>query len=149
MDSQILEYFGLDSGDPELKLAESQVNHDLAMLNQLIAERESIFPSLDDFATESGIDKDTLDDFEHDPLDFTLEFIRLYALSVGAEVHHHVSTADDRKSHEGWKEYWLLMKSRGNVTSFSAANRHSVTSVEDWKNSKFPIKVPKSGRAVV
>lgn len=149
MDSQILEYFGLDSNDPDIKLAENQVNHDLSMLNQLITEREERFPSIDDFSTESGIDKETLEDFEHDPLDFTLEFVRLYALSVGAEIHHHVSTEEERLANDGWKKHLTLRYSRGNVTTFPSDAENKTYSIDEWKKFRLPMRKPGTGRAVV
>lgn len=149
MDSQILEYFGLDSDDPDIKLAESQVNHDLSMLNQLITERENRFPSVDEFSAESGIDKATLEDFEHDPLDFTLEFVRLYALSVGAEIHHHVSTEEERLANDGWKKHLTLRYSRGNVTTFPSDAEHTTYSIDEWKKNGLLMNKPKTGRAAV
>lgn len=86
----VTQMFGVKSTDPDLQLAEKQLDNDIEMLETLIAARESKYPVIDEFSKLSGIRRDYLESFEHDPVDFSLEFVRLYALSLGAEVTHSV-----------------------------------------------------------
>lgn len=90
LSDSVTQMFGIESSDPDLHRAEKQLSNDVEMLETLISARESKYPAIDEFARISGIRRDYLERFEHDPVDFSLEFVRLYALSLGAEVTHSV-----------------------------------------------------------
>ena len=86
----VTQMFGVKSTDPDLQLAEKQLDNDIEMLETLISAHQDRHPVIGDFSRLSGIHQDDLERFEHDPVDFSLEFVRLYALSLGAEVTHSV-----------------------------------------------------------
>ena len=93
IDQGLASAFGIDVEDPRVSLAVRQISNDEEFLSQLVDERKRKFPDLADFSHQTGIDLPTLGRFEHDPIDFTLDFIRLYALGVEAEITHTVHTS--------------------------------------------------------
>ncbi|QGU03085.1 hypothetical protein CKALI_11205 [Corynebacterium kalinowskii] len=80
----------VDIESEQAMLALDQLNIDTVMLEQLISERKRLFPSLSEFAKTVGMDEESIETFEVDPLDFSLAFVRLYALGVRAKIEHNV-----------------------------------------------------------
>ena len=89
-DDMLAQAFGVDLDDPVVELSWRQLNNDQKLLSILIQARRDHFPEIGSFAKEMGVELDILRKFENDPIDFSLDFIRIYALVVGAEVRHTV-----------------------------------------------------------
>ncbi|GFK19213.1 hypothetical protein [Corynebacterium glutamicum] len=90
MKNALAKLFGIDPNSKGVRLAKAQREHDSSALRALILRRKEYHPDLKEFATLIGVHSDELTDFEHDPMDFDLSFIRAYSHGLEVEVLHFV-----------------------------------------------------------
>ena len=89
---QLAQAMGVNVNDEPARLALRQIDNNSQMLSSLIKVRKAQFPVIEEFSAFTGIEVQALLSFENDPLDFTLAFVRLYALGIGEEITHHISS---------------------------------------------------------
>lgn len=93
MSDLLADIFGVDPSSQEAILAEKQIDSDSDFLNQMILERYKNYEDPAVFADEIGVSLERLEDFETDPLDFDLMFIRQYAHALNLFISHQVVPA--------------------------------------------------------
>lgn len=86
----LAKFFGIDPNSDGVKLAQAQIAHDRHALQALIDRRLERFDDAANFAARIGVSTEELSQFEQDPVDFDLPFIRAYAHGLGVEIVHYV-----------------------------------------------------------
>ena len=71
-------------------IASRQIELDRCMLDELIHVRKYTHPDLRTFSEYIGLDYEDVLDFELDPMDHSLHFIRIYACGLGVTINHFV-----------------------------------------------------------
>lgn len=77
-----------DASNSSIELGIAQTARDFAMLERLIEERKKRFPDLSEFSDSLGISEEKIEEFELAPDDFSVGFMRLYAIGVRAAIHY-------------------------------------------------------------
>lgn len=131
IDQDLATGFGIDMDDPRVGLVVRQLENDDEFLSQLVDERKRKFPDLADFSSQTGIDLKMLGRFEHDPIDFTLDFIRLYALGVEAEITHTVHTNSAQR-----KDFVGTILKRGFKPRVAGGKGTHTVSVAEWQKER-------------
>lgn len=93
MSDLLADIFGVVPSSDEAILAKKQIDSDSSFLNQMILERHKTYENPAEFADEIGVSLELLEDFEADPLDFDLMFIRQYAHTLNLFINHEVIQA--------------------------------------------------------
>ena len=93
MSDLLADIFGVDPSSEETMLAVRQLDSDSDFLNQMILERYKTYDDPADFAEKIGVSLERLEEFETDPLDFDLMFIRQYAHALDLFINHEVVPA--------------------------------------------------------
>ncbi len=83
--------------DPSIELGVAQTARDFAMLEKLIEERKKRYPDISEFSDSLGISEEKIEEFELAPDDFSVGFVRLYAIGVRAAIHHYVEPSPKPK----------------------------------------------------
>ncbi|APT85675.1 hypothetical protein [Corynebacterium aquilae] len=132
---KLAKIFNIDPNDDLTKLSIKQVSNDSKMLQTLIKLRKEKFAEISDFATHTGLTEDSIESFENEPVDFSLHFVRVYALGVEAEIAHHVSPISKRQCNELWDRDWA--RGANNVWSLHATKGGPTKSVTTTKSAGF------------
>lgn len=105
MTDALARLLGVDPDSESTQIARRQIESDRHWLESMIEDRRA-HHSPEEFATEIGVELDELTQFESDPLDFDLGFVRVYQLALGGlSQHNYFSSAHLRTSeYSAWAE---------------------------------------------
>ena len=85
------------TNNPSIELGVAQTARDFAMLEKLIDERKKRYPDISEFSGSLGVSEEKIEEFELAPDDFSVGFVRLYAIGVRAAIHHYVEPSPKPK----------------------------------------------------
>lgn len=76
------------TNNPSIELGIAQTARDFTMLERLIEERKKRYPDISEFSDSLGVSEEKIEEFELAPDDFSVGFVRLYAVGIRAAIHY-------------------------------------------------------------